>query len=549
MLSELLSQDTNLFEDNGLNQKLLQKIDEILIKHESEISTDVVGIYKKFLPMKQNAPVEMKNNLFNTILNFAKEKTQQKSFAEALLMYRFLIIKSVISAQTMIDIAEVTANFNEIVTAVNFAGLYESRESDSPLKFLSLANFYNLTLKDYKSAVNYYEKYLHFDDKKSVIYTILANLYAKVYSDSSLEKQIYYFEKAYELKPDDRLILHGLAFCYEKFGNRKKADIYYQKLLQNNPTETDFYNYGAFLIQSGDFKNGHRYFSHRFNTGDANLKYPINDLERKWDFKQNLSGKTLLIHYEQGFGDTFMYCRFVPLMKKFAGKIIFLVQDDLFEIIKNSPLISAGIDVVSDKTDLSALNYDCHMALLDCPYALGTIADEMPFTRAYLTVPQAQVNNYREKYINNNRNLKVGICTNGDKNANYNGRDIEFSAFKSIFNIEGVEFYSFSKDFETEGKIINLGGTFSNFTDTACALKCMDFVISTDNVILNLSGALGIETYGLFNKYPNFRWYKLSTDNVGWYESVKPLQVSENNCWKPILNEIEQIIRQKSAQN
>ena len=80
-------------------------------------------------------------------------------------------------------------------------------------------------------------------------------------------------------------------------------------------------------------------------------------------------------------------------------------------------------------------------------------------------------------------------------------------------------------------------GDFKGF-----ALKNMDIVISTDNVILNLAGALGVKTYGLFNKYPNFRWFNLKGDNVGWYNSVTPLQVEENNCWADVFSELTEIL-------
>ena len=97
--------------------------------------------------------------------------------------------------------------------------------------------------------------------------------------------------------------------------------------------------------------------------------------------------------------------------------------------------------------------------------------------------------------------------------------------FNIITNLENVNVYSLQVGSEIENpKIIDLGNTFNDFTDTACAIKNMDIVISTDNVILNLAGALGVKTLGLFNKQTNFRWFKTTGENVGWYNSVKPLK-------------------------
>ena len=115
---------------------------------------------------------------------------------------------------------------------------------------------------DLKSAIDYYEKFLSIDSTKSVVYNITADLYGKAYGYDGLEKQIQYYQKAYELKPS-RLSVLGLAFCYEKLGNFEQAGKYYENLINNNPTETDLYNYALFLIHSGKMYEGH---SNRWRT-------------------------------------------------------------------------------------------------------------------------------------------------------------------------------------------------------------------------------------------------------------------------------------------
>ena len=69
-------------------------------------------------------------------------------------------------------------------------------------------------------------------------------------------------------------------------------------------------------------------------------------------------------------------------------------------------------------------------------------------------------------------------------------------------------------------------------------IKDMDLVISSDNVILNLSGALGVKTFGLFNKQTNYRWFKLN-DNTGWYKSIKPIQAKSQNNWDSVFEELK----------
>lgn len=541
-LSELFKKDTAAYPENNISAELLEYFDNTLLSAagDNDISREVVDVYKKFIPMKQDAPDGMKNKLFSTIRNFAQEQNMHGKFPDSLILLRFLVVKSALLPQDYFLTAE---NFEKIKAGdlgEEFIRLYIQKETNKPLLYLTLGNFYNLTRKDYKTAIKYYEKYLEIDKTKSVVYTILSNLYQKVYGDKSLKEQIFYLEKAYKLKPDDRLILHGLAFGYEKLKETQKADRFYNELLNNNPTTNDFYNYGLFLISCGDFINGHKYFRYRNSHLDTIL-----NPDKKWDMKSDISNKILLIHYEEGFGDTFMYCRFVPFMKNYAKKIIFAVQDNLFDLIKNSPAISDGIEIISDKTNLSDITYDYYIGIFDLPFVLKTTTNTLPYTDKYMEVFPNLIEQYRQKYISTSDNLKVGIAYHGDLNANYNGRDLAPEKFNLLFNISGIDFYSLQYG-ETINlpNITNLGETFKNFTDTACAIKNMDLIITTDNVILNLAGSLGVKTIALFNKQTNYRWFKTSGDNSGWYKFCQPLQALEQDDWAPVFTKLVKIINE-----
>lgn len=544
-----LDKDSKPFSENMISVEDLRVIDAYLLENSGSLSTECVGIYKKFVEMKNEAPESMKNDLFRVIKSYIAENIEQKHYNDALLMNRFLIVKSKLDVKTYYNIAENLFFLGKTDVSKIFIELYKKVETNIPLKLLTIANFYNLYLKDYKTAIKYYEEYIKIEETKSVIFTTLAGLYKKLYGDESLSQQIYYYEKAHYLKPKERLPLHFLAFSYEKLQDKVNADKYYKLLLENNPTEIDYYNYGGFLISCGNLYEGHKYLAHRFNIDDENLKYPSKlDIKKKYDFKTDISDKVILVHYEQGFGDTFMYCRFVPLLKDFCKKVILVVQNEVYELIKNSNLISRWIEIFSDSSDISCVNYDYSVALLDLPYILKTTASTIPYVDGYLKVDVQALEEYKIANIKKSDNLKVGIAYRGSQKANYEGRDITLNYLAGLFSIDNIDFYSFDmENSDSDSRIINLSTTFNDFTQTACALKCMDIVISTDNVILNLAGALGVKTYGLFNKYPNFRWYKLSGSDIGWYKSVIPLQVEENELWTPVISKILNILKEMSV--
>lgn len=542
-LESILLLDNVSFAGNQIPEETLIAIDSIIIQNSDKISDEVFGIYKKFQPMKQEAPDSMKLVLFTTIKNYAIEEGEKHNYISQLLLFRFLLVKTKLEAKDYLNFAKnihkINPNNEKLINI--FINLYQENEENKLLTYIELSDFYK-TIKDYKNAIKYYEKFLEIDKTKAVIYNITADLYSKAYPYTSLERQIELYKQSYKLQPDNRLVLHGLAFAYEKLADNENADIFYKKLLQNSPTQNDFYNYGGFLIHCGDFQNGHKYFTHRFNIDDVNLKYPLNDSEEKrWDCISDIKGKKLLIHFEQGFGDTIMYSRFVPLMKKFTSKIIFVVQKELFDLINNAKIF----DDIKVITDENIPEYDYSMALLDCLYALNISTNEMPYPQGYLTVNDTLVKNYKDKFINNTNKIRIGISTQGASDANYNERNLDISNLKFLTENKKLELYSLQKDNKTaiEG-ITPLGETFGNFTDSACAIKSMDLIISTDNVILNLAGSLGVKTIGLFNQQTNYRWYKTTGSDTGWYKSVKPLQNKIQNDWSETLRELNNIVSQ-----
>ena len=527
--------------ENVLKDDLVVMLDDFLQKHVEAISLEIILIFLKFTG-SNNYNVNFKNNyLKQKLYEILESQLSEKKYFNAILLSRLYLENTIIESELYYNVAEILIELKNFKLSLEFVKEYKKKEINLPLKLLTLAQYYNLKLRDYKLAIKYYEEYLKIDETKASIYNILANLYAKEYGDKSLNEQICYYNKALKLLPNDRLALHGLAFSYEKIKDINKANYFYKLLLENTPTAVDKYNYGTFLISCGDFVNGHKFLTNRFLTGDENLKYPEKlDFKKKYNFTDNIANKIMLVHYEQGFGDTIMYCRYLQELKKKCKKVIFIVQNELLNLILNSPKVSKDIEIISsNNVDYSTLVYDYSLALLDVPYVVGATSDDIIFSEGYLKVSEANIEQYKLKNIKNNKKLKIGISCCGDKTANYKERDIKISSLNLIFNSVDADFYYLGKDIVNNSNLIALGNTFDNFSDTSYAIKNMDYVISTDNVILNLAGALGVKTIGLFTTNPNFRWFKLKND-VGWYKSVSPIiNTNESNLY---LNQIIKIL-------
>jgi len=266
--------------------------------------------------------------------------------------------------------------------------------------------------------------------------------------------------------------------------------------------------------------------------------------DKKLQTNIDLSNKTILIHHEQGFGDSIMFARFVKQISKLAKEVYYIVPNNLVELFRNSDI---GAKINSDMLDITKINYDFHVPIMDLPVILNTESANLPSTDLYLKVKDSDISEFKKKYINNNNKIKIGIAYRGFSNSENLERDIPIEHLHPLLELPNIELYSFqySKEenllnrFSPNLPIVDLGKEFLNFYDTACALKCMDFVVTSDNVVLNLAGALGVKTYGLFNKYADYRWFKLHGNDIGWYKSVKPFVADNMDDWA---NAVEKLV-------
>ena len=378
---------------------------------------------------------------------------------------------------------------------------------------------------------------------------MLGHLYSTCYQDKFKDKQIEYLTKAYELAPQNRIVVKNLAYVYGKFDETAKADEFYQKLMYLNPTHSDLHAYGAYLVRHQRFSEGFKFLQHRFQKEDLhNVAFPeiFSSKKKRWNIKVDTSNKSVLIHFEQGFGDSIMFARFIDEMKKRCKEVSLVVQDSLIDLFKDSKL---GIEIYSEK-QVPKLNFDYWIPMMDLPILCETQPDSIPKADGYLRVPKAKINAYKKQYIHDNDKIKIGIAYEGTAASKETDRDIPLSYMYPLMRLPDVEVYSFQVDDLTnqmdrvpqDANFTRLGHTFTNWEDTACAMNCMDLMVTTDNGVMNLAGALGVKTFGIFNRIVEWRWFKTTGDDIAWYKSIKPFQTPTSGAWEvPIENILKEV--------
>ena len=492
--------------------------------------------------------IEYKEN----VRNMADDVWEKESWLDALIIYYILMHIITFLPADIYKLGYTLAKLKYVDLAQKLIDLYESVSTNKKVTCHAIANYYYTAIDIPYKAIEYFEKYLEIDSSNPQVYVTMGYLYGKINDMVSLNKQLEAFKKAYELAPDNPTVVKSLLTAYEKIHDIDKIKQLYPELIKLAPSPQHSLNYGLYLMSWGNLYEGGKYFIERFDLDNYPIGYPktILGTPTKWNYTDDISDKILLVHYEEGFGDTIMYGRFLPLLKQFAKHMVFIIQPELKNLFSQSPIFD-GIELMADIKDFVSKYKSekfVHIPIMDTPFPLGIDKSFLPYSNGYLQGIEPKV--FEKNKFN------IGISFSGDVGANYKGRDVEVERFFNIAKINGVQLYSLqvgegAKTLENIPKdvsIIDLSKELKDFTDTAKAVSGLDLVITTDNVILNLSGALGKETFGLFNKYPNYRWFDLTGEDVKWYNSVKPFQCKEEDSWDEVFSEVEDCIKNRVSQ-
>lgn len=313
---------------------------------------------------------------------------------------------------------------------------------------------------------------------------------------------------------------YDLGISYSKTGKYNLATRYLKKSLAKMPNN-DIILWGLTqnYFSERNFRDGYKYYLQHMKTET------VQGLTNLWDGKKHLDS-TLFVYSDMAYGDHLMFIRYVPYLKDKFKNIKVFAFPQLIDLFRNS---FEGIEFVDYIPE-----YDYSVVLSKLPYYLKMDFNNIPNSEGYLKV---------DKSADKNKKLKIGLCWeagNSDIRSTIH-RTININEFSELLNLD-YDFYSFQVDSSSDDykkyKITDLGSSFKNFTDTALALKDMDLLITVDTSVVNLAGALGINTYMLLPYYPDWRWFD-NDDKTEWYDSVRIFKQTEKNSWH---NEVLRII-------
>lgn len=336
-----------------------------------------------------------------------------------------------------------------------------------------------------------------------------------------------------------------LGNCYLDEGDIEAAFDVLHRGLARAPEDAELnWNLSIVELLSGHFPQAWLDYEWRFRS-NPELTRPFR--QPRWDGMVH-PGKRLLVHAEQGLGDTIQFARYLPLVKTRVGdamKIVFECQRPLARLLRGMP----GIDqlVVREDDARVAAPFDLHIPLLSLPGLFGTTLDTVPSPPA-LTVDPDESRQWAAR-LGPLSGLKVGLVWAG--NPDHRGdrqRSMALSQLAPLVGADDVRFVSLQKGRNAEIHdrgfpldLIELGSQFSDFTATAAAIANLDLVISVDTAVAHLAATLGKPTWVLLPFSPDWRWL-LGREDSPWYPNARLFRQARRGDWDGVMHAVAQAL-------
>jgi Flp pilus assembly protein TadD len=398
-----------------------------------------------------------------------------------------------------------------------------------------------------EEAIASYERAVSLDPNYAKAHNNLGNA-LKI--KGRLDDAILAYKTAIRQEPNDAELHSNLGNALTDKGQTEEAIAAHRQAVALQPDSAEFHgNLALTLLLSRRFKDGWREYEWRWKTKDA--PHPRQNFDQPaWDGTP-LNGRTILITAEQGFGDAIQFVRYVPLLAKLGGSVIFQCAAELIRLMR----CVTGMDQVtmmprSKSKDLPPPFFDVHASLMSLPLLLdlpepGETAVKPP----YIHIEDEHQAMWRERIVPSSR-PKIGIAWAGSPlHPSDSRRSIPLRILAPLLQCD-ADFYSLqfgdasSQNWEGSG-LIDPTPHCTDFLDTAGLISQLDLVISVDTAVAHLAGAMDKRTWVMVPYTPDWRW-QLGCQDSPWYPAVKLFrQFESGEGWDGVVARVTDSLRRE----
>ena len=364
------------------------------------------------------------------------------------------------------------------------------------------------------------------------------NLGATLSEQGKLDEAVTYCRRALELKPDYAEAHNNLGLALNNQGKLDEASTRYRRALELQPDLAEAHlNQSLLRLLTADFQRGWVEYQWRWETKNS----PRRDFfQPLWD-GQPLEGRTILLHAEQGLGDTIQFVRYAPLVKRRAGAVLVECPRPLLALLTRCQ----GIDrLVVRGEDLPP--FDLQAPLLSLPGLFHSSLETIPADVPYLFADAGRIAQWRGE-SGPAASFKIGITWRGSpQHRNDRARSIPLSCFEPLSSLPGVHLVSLQKgpgaeelqEVRNRFPLLELGSRLHDFMDTAAVLMNLDLLITCDTAVAHLAGALGVPVWVALPLVPDWRWL-LDRSDSPWYPTMRLFRQDRRGDWPGVFRKIE----------
>jgi tetratricopeptide (TPR) repeat protein len=323
-----------------------------------------------------------------------------------------------------------------------------------------------------------------------------------------------------------------------------EADPCFRTALRLQPkSATARYNLSMLRMLNGDYEEGLKLYESRFDVllEDFGVTPTIRELlndARRWQ-GEDLRGRRLLVWTEQGFGDSLMVLRYLPMLKdRGAGELIVLCERELERVVCSV----SGLRDFRCAQSVPREAFDVHCPIMSLPFLLHMTPESTPCRVPYVSVPE-ELSETWNKRLSPAIHPRIGLAWAGSNSLHDDRRSISLATFRPLLKAGAAQFISLQKGAGAEqagawqGEIEDWMDDCDDFLDTAALISSLDLVISIDTAVVHLAGALGKPVW-LLNRYgSDWRW-GLESAHSPWYPSVRIFRQREARDWHHVIEQV-----------
>jgi tetratricopeptide (TPR) repeat protein len=301
-----------------------------------------------------------------------------------------------------------------------------------------------------------------------------------------------------------------------------------------------YVNRSTALLLRGDLERGWLdYEWRRKRDSGLSVREERHFRQPLWVGESSIAGKTILLHSEQGLGDTLQFCRYAKLVSDLGARVILEAQAPLTSLLA----CLEGVSRVVARGDFLP-DFDCHCPLLSLPLAFRTTLQTISAETPYLRSDPVKIARWQARLGGRTR-PRIGLAWSGNPKQTHDlRRSVRLAEWIPHLPAE-FQFFSLQNAVrDTDRKalldnpdIANFTDELNDFADTAAFCECMDLVISVDTSVAHLSAALGKQTWVLLSFNPDWRWL-LERDDSPWYPTAKLYRQRSLGEWSEVFERV-----------